>query len=65
MISPEGIICCALGRRAQIVCQKIQGGRADDFDRARDQDPGLQRQVEATALEEAGPSRFEHVRIDV
>lgn len=41
----------ALWVSAQIVVKKIQGRRADDFDRARDQDPGLQRQVEVTALQ--------------
>jgi hypothetical protein len=34
--------------------RKIQGRRGDDFDRARDQDLGLQRQVEVTTLWKRG-----------
>jgi hypothetical protein len=40
-----------------LVIQKIQGRRADDFDRARNQDLGLQRQVGGDDAVEAGPVR--------
>lgn len=55
-LSPKGITCRAFAGWLIVfffrlfVKKKIQGRRADDVDRARNQDPGLQRQVGATAL---------------